>query len=363
MFSRVSMSSMVVALSLAAAVFGAGCAAAANDDTANAAGAQSVPAASLARSYQGTIGTLKVMARLQVVGNAVSGSYFYADKASNGDAIVLSGNAVGQKLTFSEAVNASKTGSFDTMIGNGVINGTWKSPDGATSLAVKLTAVKGGTLLPVTRTFKDTAPAASASAGAPLTTCESTASFIEVFGLASAAAEDAINKKLAPTKIERDASGKCDSGSATDATQTVGFNAQGFLSIAISTNYDGGAHPEVSLEFANFKTADGSQLSGKDFFAADAKDQVKALVVKSINADASLAAADKTDSLSELDNEWQHIDSLDSIEFGITDKGLRLDMTNNYPHVVVALAPVAALSWADLKPLLKSDSPILPLVK
>ena len=361
MLSRVSMSSMVVAVSLAAAVFGAGCAAAAGDDTANAAGAQSVPAASLARSYQGTIGTQKVMARLQVVGNAVSGSYFYADKASNGDVIVLSGNAVGQKLTLSEAVNASKTGSFDTMIGNGVINGTWKSPDGATSLAVKLTAVKSGTLLPVTRTFKDTAPAASA--GATLTTCESTASFIEVFGLASAAAEDAINKKLAPTKIERDASGKCDSGSATDATQTVGFNAQGFLSIAISTSYDGGAHPDVASEFANFKTADGSQLTGKDFFATNAKDQVKALVVKSINADASLAAADKTESLSELDNEWQQINSLDSIEFGITDKGLTLDMTNDYPHVVVALAPVVALSWADLKPLLKSDSPILPLVK
>ncbi len=113
----------------------------------------------------------------------------------------------------------------------------------------------------------------------------------------------------------------------------------------------------------NFKTADGSQLTGKDFFAADAKDKVKALIVKSINADASLAATDKTASLSELDTQWTEVNTLDAIQFGITDKGLTLDMTNNYPHVVVALAPKVALSWADLKPLLKSDSPILPLEK
>jgi len=360
MFSRVSMSSLVVAVSLAAAVFGTGCAAS-GEDTNEGAGAQSVPASTLARSYQGTIGTLKVMARLEAKGTAISGSYFYADKETNGDVIVLSGNAVGTKLTMSEALNGKKTGSFDTSLGNGVINGTWKSADGATSLPIKLTAVKSGTLLAVTRKFADSAPAADP--GPSFKTCALTASYIEVFGLDSAAAEAAINKQLAPAKVTRDANGKCDDAGSIDTTQEVAFNANGLLSITTNKDEEHGDYPDTSISYANFKLADGAPLTGKDFFADGALAKIKDLLVKGINADASLAAEDKTQSLASFDMHWASVASVDDLQLGIRDTGIAIEMLNNYAHVDAALAPSETLAWADIKGSLKSGSPILPLVK
>ena len=352
---------MVVAVSLAAAIFGTGCAASSSEDTGAGAGAQSVPASSLARSYEGTIGTLKVMARIGVSGSAISGTYFYTDKASNGDALVLSGNALGTKLTLTEAVNGTKTGAFDAKIGNGVITGTWKSANGATSLAVNLTAVKAGAPIVVSRQFKDATPAAAH--GATMTTCESTASFIELFGLDSAAAENAINAKLAPAKIERDASGKCESAYSLGSTQKTTFNAQGIITIETTLTQDYGTYPDGSVVYTNFKTADGTEITTKDFhFAANARDKVGALFVKSLNTDARFTD-NRQEVLDLFDSKWSSITSLDAIGFGLSDKGLMFDLSESYEHATAGAAPVGTLAWADVKPLLQSDSPILPLAK
>lgn len=350
-------SSMVVAVSLAAAVFGTGCAASSAEDTGSGEGAQSVPVSTLARTYQGTIGTQKVTARLKVSGNAISGSYFVADKETNGDAIVLSGNAIGTKLTLSETVNGTKTGALDTKIGNGSITGTWTSPNGATSLPVNLTGVKSGTPIVVTRKYKDSAPAAATSSG--LKTCESVESYLEVIGLDTAAAEDAINQKLAPLKIERDASGKCDVASTIASTQRATFNAQGFLSIEKTSDSNTGMYEEITTYHLSFKTSDGSELAAKDIFAANASAGVKALVAKSIKADPRFAD-DRQQALDQLDSEWS---ALDDLQFGISDAGLLLDLGSSYEHAAKALAPSATLAWADVKPLLKAGSVVLPLAK
>jgi len=195
--------------------------------------------------------------------------------------------------------------------------------------------------------------------------CRVDAEYIEVFGVGNAKAEAAINAALTPERLERDAKGNCDWSYSQEIRHTVKLNDAGFLSIESVNNFDGGAHPEVSISHYNFKIADGSKITGKEIFAdgPETVAKVKALLVASINVQPDLDADLRKETIAELDSMWDEDRKLEDIQFGLTPTGLTLDMTNNYPHVIVALAPVANLKWTDVKPLLKAGSPVAPLAK
>ena len=348
---RTAGTALVLALSLS---IGAGCAADVDEDVGTDEGAQSANA--LARSYEGTIGDLKVVMRVETHGANVTGSYLYADKVGNGDRLLLKGTAAGGKLTLTESVNGAgpTTGTFAATISARGITGTWKS--GTRSLALALTPITSP------KTFKQKIKETATSSSRDRD-CLLEAELVGVYGLADARAESAINEALGVEGIERDANGKCDGGDIRYVTQSVKLSTTGFLTIQAATEYGGGAHPENASELFNFAVDTGARLTANDFFLPGSSQKVKDLVVRAINADAELDADEKRDSIETLDPYFPLDTDLDALQFGVTAKGLVLDMTSIYPHVIVALAPVVDLAWADLRPLLKPDAPILPLTR
>lgn len=356
MFSRAS---LVLALSLSAAAFGTGCASQSGEDVASDEGAAT--SSVLGSAYEGTIGNLKVMIHLDAQGSAVNGSYFYADKTTNGDVIKLTGTATGAKLTLNESVNGAPTGSFAGTISSTGITGTWKSPNGGATLPLALKPITA--FKTVTRKVAEKAKVVPPQEFST-NECSVSADFIEVFGAGSAKADAAINAALLPPRLEKDASGNCDWANSQEITQEVKLNAAGFVSISYTTYSEGGAHPSVSISLLNFKIADGSAITGKDMLApgADTSSKVKALVIANINSEYANDADSKKEALEALDQYWP-ADNAGDLELGLTPNGIQLDMTNDYPHVILALAPSLELKWADIKSLLKPGTPIAALAK
>lgn len=356
MFSRSSL--LIVSLLSSLAAFGTGCASQTGEDVASDEGAAT--ASTLGTSYEGTIGNLKVMIHLDAQGSAVTGSYFYADKTTNGDVIKLAGTANGAKLALNESVNGAGTGSFAGTISSTGISGTWKNAAGSTTLPLALKPITA--FKTVTRKVSEKAKVVPAQEYGT-NECAVTATFIEVFGSGSAKADAAINAALAPERLEKDAAGNCEWSNSQEITQEVELNEGGFLSISANHYYEGGAHPSVSINHHNFKIADGSKITGKDIFTAGAEtsNKVKALVAAKVSADHGDDADAKKEALEALDNYWP--EDLDGLQLGLTPTGISYDMANEYPHVILALSPSGELKWADVKPLLKAGSPIAALAK
>lgn len=355
---------LLVAVSLAASIVGVGCASpsdgASSDDSAATSGTSA-----LGRDFSGTIGGKAVHIRLAASGNAVTGSYFYDAVASNGT-LVLKGTQTGNKITLTESVNGAgaTTGTWNGTISATGISGTWKSPSGS-SLALAMTEIKPGSNAVVTHKLAQKVKFTGGDSSVPFPDCQLDATALEVFGLADANAEAAINKALAVAPLDLDASGKCSEfDDVRTVTHTATLNQNGFLTVSVNEEDDGGAHPEISINYFNFRLSDGAQFTAKDLFSADAAAAVRTMVVNHINAETDLSADDKKDTLDELDTQWATDGSmsLDSIQFGVTAKGITLDMTNNYPHVVLAEAPMIDFTWADLKPVLSATNPYAALV-
>ena len=72
---------------------------------------------------------------------------------------------------------------------------------------------------------------------------------------------DAIANALKVDPLDKDAQGYCDSD-IRYVTQTVKLNANGFLTIHVATEYDGGAHPENQSDYLNFEIATGKNWTG-----------------------------------------------------------------------------------------------------
>jgi hypothetical protein len=360
MFSRIS-KGLVLALSLAASTVAVGCAGTADENVASDEGAATA-ASGLAHDYEGTIGNLKVLVRIDAQGSAISGSYFYSDKVGNGDQLILKGSVSGSKLTMTESVNGAgaATGTFNGNIGANGITGTWKA--GNTTLPLNLTAIKS--LKTVQHKYKAEIKAVKTPDNQWARDCSLEAEVVEIYGL-DAKIEKTMMDSLKVDPLEKDQQGHCDSD-IRFVSQTVGYNGNGLLSIDVSTEYDGGAHPENQADAFNFVVASGANLAPADVFAAGSKAKLKDLIEAQMRKDDP--DADKKDendfsAISEFENHWDL--SNDSLPFtmSVSDKGVTINMGNEYPHVILALAPVVTLSWADVKPLLKAGTPVAVLAK
>lgn len=360
MFSRIS-KGLVLALSVTATAFAVGCAGTADENVASDEGAATASAA-LAHDYEGTIGNLKVFVRLDVQGSAISGSYFYADKVGNGDTLILKGSASGSKLTMTESVNGAgaATGAFDGTIGAGGITGTWKA--GARTLPLNLTAIKS--LKTVQHKYNAAIKAPAVPGEDWHRDCSLEAEAVEIFGL-EANVEKAMMDALKIEPLDHDEKGQCESD-IRYVSQSVEYTGNGFLTIHVATEYDGGAHPENQTDYFNFEVASGANVGPNDIFAAGSKAKVKDLIEKQINAQQGpeFTAEDAQAQIEEFQEHFDMAnDDLAYITMGVTQKGLVIDMGNNYPHVILALAPIVTVPWSDVKPLLKAGSPAAAMTK
>jgi hypothetical protein len=323
------------------------------DDTGSGTGAATAATApaTLARSYQGTIKDLKVMFRLAAQGTNVTGSYFYVGKPTDGQAITLKGTLTGNKLHLDESVAGKKTGQMDVTIAGSKLTGTWAKPDGSSKLNLALDAIQPGTLLPVTRTISQSIPAKQPQS-ADFKSCDLKADYIEVFGLADGAAEDAINKALAIQPEDPN----CDFPMSSTIKQEVKMNDSGILVVTGNEEDDGGAHPSESLLAFNFSEKTGKRLGGKDIFKPEALAKLQDLAIQSL--DSSLSADDKQTASDEI----KGVD-LDAWNPEVSKDGIHVDLFNEFPHAIEALAPDLQLKWADIKDLLLPNTEISPLVK
>jgi hypothetical protein len=165
--------------------------------------------------------------------------------------------------------------------------------------------------------------------------------------------------------LDKDPQGHC-SGDIRTVSQSVELNGSGFLTVHVGIEYDGGAHPEDESDYFNFNVATGANVGPNDIFAAGSEAQVKALIEKGINAQVGkdgFTAQDAKDQIDEFETHWGDDVKLDAIAMGVTQKGLVIDMGNNYPHVVLALAPLVTVAWSDVKPLLKAGSPLASIAQ
>lgn len=345
---------LVLAAALTASAFGAGCAADHGDDVAS--NDSNATAAPLATGYEGTIGNLKVAVRLDAEGGSIAGSYFYSDKVGNGDALVLKGTLAGSKLTLTESVNGAgaTTGQFDGQVSDTGITGTWKA--GNTTLPLTLTAIRSF------KTITQKIKAAAKSDGAQYSRdCSLEAELVQVYGLNNAAAEKAIMDALKVDPLDKDAAGHCDSD-IRYVTQSIAYNANGFLTVTVGTEYDGGAHPEIQSDAFNFELATGKNWTGKQIFKPGSEPALKAFIEKDINADKDLTADDKKESIAQFEQFWDEGVDLDSVAISLGEKGITINMGNDYPHVVLALAPVVEIPWSDAQPLL-APGPLTAIAK
>jgi hypothetical protein len=336
-----------MALTLGTTIFATGCAGPSADDTGSGTGAATATSgpATLGTEYQGTIKDLKVMFRLGATGGAVTGTYFYVGKATAGDVISLKGTLTGSKIHLDESTNGQKTGSMEATVTKGQISGQWIKPDGSLKLNLALTAVPTGALLPVTRTIDQTLKATQG-------TCTLKADYIEIFGLADAAAESAINAKLAVQPMKQD---DCAASGSQDTKEEIKLNESGLLVVAKSSVLDGGAHPDGSLETSNFDVKTGKDLGAPDLFKAEALDKLKQLMIAAVdpsNDDDAKQAA--TDQINEA--------TLDAYNCQVGKDGIHVDLFDAFPHVIQALAPEIDLKWADIKDLLQPNAVITPLL-
>lgn len=351
MFRSVSSALVLAALSISVTAFGVGCAGQAEEDANAADGAAS--ASGIAHDYEGTIGSLKVFLRLDAQGSNVTGSYFYADKKGNGDTLKLSGTIANGKLSLTEKVNGAgnPTGTFEGTVGAAGITGTWKGGTSKLPLALKpITSLK--TAL---RKYSVTGPKVTDSDYGRQ--CSLDAEQLEVFGL-DAKIEKAIGEKLAIEPLDN-ADGKCISDIRT-INHEVKMNAKGFLTVHVSTEYDGGAHPENASEYFNFDLKTGAHVGPNEIFAAGSEAKVKALVEAEIKAGRGQIFDGENiseDVLESFNQQWSEDTKLENIQMGFGEKGLTIDMGNNYPHVILAIAPVVEIPWASIKPLMKAGSP------
>jgi hypothetical protein len=351
--ARRTISAWLTALMLGTTVFATGCAGHGGDETDSGTGAATATSApaTLGTEYQGTIKDLKVMFRLAATGSAVTGSYFYVGKATAGDPISLKGTLTGSKLHLDETTLGQKTGSMDVTVTNGQINGQWIKPDGSLKLNLALTAVPTGTLLPITRTIDQTLKATQPNGGV-LPTCTLKADYIEVFGIADKTAENAINTKLAVPQLKQ---ADCDFGSSQTTKETIGLNESGLFVVSTSSDFDGGAHPDTSLQTSNFDLKTGKALGAPDIFKPDALDKLKQLMIGSL--DPSLDADGKQTATDQINQA-----SLEEYNCQVEKDGIHVDLFDAFPHVILSLAPEVDLKWADIKDLLQPNTVVTPLV-
>ncbi len=198
--------------------------------------------AGLAPEYRGTVGPDgAVVARLFYSAGRVTGMYFYT---SVGATRKLAGPVTSTHFILDETVDGAKTATLTLDLSEGVVSGTWADAHGDKRSPVRLEPLPAAASATTALIFKRVAHAEK-PAHEPKgkdDACKLSLSYAEVYGL-PATVEAKIDADLAPpaalTLPE-----KCDRAVETTADYRVAYNADGILSVRMTSTVTDGAAPQ-----------------------------------------------------------------------------------------------------------------------
>ncbi len=190
----------------------------------------------LAAEYRGTIGAAAIVARLSRDHGRVTGSYFVE---STGSAVILAGQASGAHLVLEETADRAKHGALALDLApDEKLTGSWTDANGGASTPVALVPIplvqQPSSALVLKRMASTSKPVIDAKDGA----CKAALSYPEVFGL-PATVEAKLNADLAPPP-EFNLPERCDHPSSVEADYRVAHNADGVLSVRLTTSFHDG---------------------------------------------------------------------------------------------------------------------------
>jgi hypothetical protein len=198
-----------------------------------------VPEPRTATAFRGKVGTQDVVVRLAGTADEIEGSYFYVHVGSS---LKLAGAERGDTLTLTEKADGAVTGRFELHRHGAGLEGTWTAPKGNRRLDVALEPVAtrrdGEPAILLKRRLR-TKIAPDDKGASPGKACAIDVAFPEVVGLASAAAEKAINAAWSPdAAIERHGTALCEDEATWANTFEVFLNTQNLVSVCLSERTD-----------------------------------------------------------------------------------------------------------------------------
>lgn len=231
--------------------------------------------------------------------------------------------------------------------------------DGASESAGAASATTSQTAVVKTITVDETkALTTPPEQDATMTTCEVKGSYVEVSGIAAAAAR-AINTALYPSELA-DIQKGCDRAFDASTQTAVKLNAKGVLSVETTGDYfyAGANHPDAYTTPSTFDLATGRKLEMKDILA-DASG--KALAEKVL----SVLAAGDDDAKAFVDAYAEQVRSNPAwMKLTLTEHSLVVHLEEYVSHADFAFASTApAFAYADIAPLLAKSGPAAAVFK
>lgn len=324
-------------------------------------------------AFEGTVGKAKVIMVLNTSSQKLVGSYFYR---SNGLDIGVSGTAAKlDEINPNTITNYEKavTGTFSGVFSadRQTYKGTWKSATGSKSAAFALKSI-GSSNPGVAQSVRVTKQVKQAKSKLGLATYR----FPVIVGtkpdwIAARINADIKNRSLADETLARVTADFESNGSGiTGIDYQVNHNANSLLDITTSIETMG-AYPDQFKEYLVYDVRSGARVHPADVFSSF--NPIRLLIQKQVKARIAEAKAADPGSVEDLNlmlgENPGSVDD-DTLEsFTITKTGAKTGLTFHYlfgfVHAGKALEPNGDvfLSWAELKPFLRSDGLLTPLAQ
>ena len=154
-----------------------------------------------------------------------------------------------------------------------------------------------------------------------------------------------------------------------EASYDVNYNANKLLSISLTIEGTA-AYPSSSTRHIVVNTTTGVRVRATDVFINTSR--LLAKIVKMKDAEVKKAIADlkkdpetKDEDFSSIFNDAETYNKVKLDEFEIDENGVNFHHNYGFPHVAQALQPNGEffLTWAELKPYIKSGSLLSPLAR
>ena len=295
--------------------------------------------------------------RLQRKGDLVDGTYFYETRGVD---LGLSGSFGSQGLlSLAETSVGKTTGTFRGIAGpSGELDGTWDGGEGGRRvfhLDPILRHPGGPALVRKKWHHSRRRPKRAPPPGSPILQCNLDLAYPEVFGLADAAVEAAINDKLRLAQLHDRNDEDCAAPYAVNAGYAVHTNGGGVLSV--SYTYDNAcvqcAHPSFGGEVVNVLVDTGAALTLDALLVPGARGRLALLLAAPVAARLRATAGASAEDAPMLRDTYLAGD------YVLEDKGLRLIAFFRLAHALQALDGDfgVLIPWSALARLLDPASP------
>ncbi len=330
---------------------------------------RSTAVASGAKVFEGTIGKAKVVMILDISSPKLTGSYFYR---SSGLDIGLSGTAAKLNEVDPNSITNYEqlaTGTFGGALSadNSTYKGTWKSVKGSKSVSFSLKNNGSGTPGSAQSVMVANVVKSAKSKLGP-----ASYRFPVVVGtkpdwIATRINADVRNRSLGEESLAQVTSDFAKNGSGiTDIDYKVNHNANSLLDIT-TTSETMGAYPDVFNEYLVYDLRSGARVRPGDVFSTFSP--IRSLIQKQVKSIIAQAKADDPSVAEDLDlllGDSPATVNDDTLgRFTIAKPGLIFHYSFGFPHAMKVLEPNEdmLLTWAELRPFVRSEGLLAPFAK